>query len=197
MGRPSKKAERLEQILQAFHSCVARYGLEGSTLERIAETSGLQRSLVRHFAGNRDDLVQQLADRVIQQSDLQWTALLDYLPEQRPIPALLDNLFDAESSDPEFVLVIAALTFAAGNNPQLKAMMQQWMTGFSRDIEALLLKQYPNADKPRLEAVAFGLISLYFNLDSLSPLQQSHHYREPARLAAQLLVNQLDPPTGD
>ena len=37
MPRPSVKAERTEEILDAFERCVARYGVEGSTLERIAE----------------------------------------------------------------------------------------------------------------------------------------------------------------
>jgi hypothetical protein len=30
------------------------FGLEGSTLERVAEHAGMKRSVVRHYLGNRD-----------------------------------------------------------------------------------------------------------------------------------------------
>ena len=91
MGRPSKKAERTEEIFQAFQRCVIRFGLEGSTLERIAEEAGLQRSLVRHYVGNRSELVEQLAERTIEQSNQQWTALEAHLPATGISQPLLEH----------------------------------------------------------------------------------------------------------
>ncbi len=191
MGRPSMKAERLEQILQAFYRCVARFGLEGSTLERIAEESGLQRSLVRHFAGNREDLVQQLAERVVERSNREWGEYLTHLPAQGTVEALLDSLFDDRYSDAEFVLVVESLIFAAGNNPALQQLMQAWMERFSEDIESVLRKGFPGAASEAIASVSFGLISLYFNLDSLAPLNMANRYRLPARRAASLLIQSL------
>jgi AcrR family transcriptional regulator len=193
MVRPSKKTERTEEILQAFQRCVARYGLEGSTLERIAEESGLQRSLVRHFVGNREDLVQLLAKRVIEQSEQQWASFIDYLPEQNVVEHLLDGLFNQPNSDAEFVLVIESLIFAAGREPHLKQKMQNWMQKFTDDINNILRRDFPNADSEALNAVCFGLISLYFNLDSLAPLGMEHIYRQSAREAAKRLVSTLLP----
>lgn len=192
MPRPSKKAERTEEILQAFERCVARYGLEGSSLERIAAEAGLQRSLVRHFVGNRDDLVLMLTDRVIVQSDLQWQGFLEMLPPDAPIPALLQGLFHAESSDPAYVLVIESLIFAAGQNPEIQNRLQPWLERFNKDITELLQNQYPAAADADLAAVAFGIISLYFNLDSLAPLGMNQKYREPAIAAAKRLVATLE-----
>ncbi len=191
MGRPSKKAERLEQILQAFHRCVARFGLEGSTLERIAEESGLQRSLVRHFAGNREDLILQLAERVVERSSREWAEFLSHLPAQGTIDALLDSLFDDQYSDAEFVLVVESLIFAAGNNPALQQLMQAWMEQFSQEIESVLRKGFPDACSEDIASASFGLISLYFNLDSLAPLNMAERYRLPARRAAALLIQSL------
>ena len=34
MPRPSLKAQRSEEILDAYERCVARYGVEGATLEK-------------------------------------------------------------------------------------------------------------------------------------------------------------------
>ena len=191
MGRPSKKQERTEEILQAFQRCVARFGLEGSSLERIAEEAGLQRSLVRHFVGNRDDLIAMLADRVIAQSDAQWSAFLEMLPPQGAVEALLEGLFHEASSDPEFVLVIESLIFASSQKPELQQLMQQWLKRFTDDVTGIIARDFPQNSAEDLSAVAFGIVSLYFNLDSLAPIGLNDQYREPAFKAAQRLINSL------
>ncbi len=192
MGRPSKKEERTEEILNAFYRCVARYGLEGSTLERIAEESGLKRSLVRHFVGNRDELVSMLVDRVLEQSNQQWQGFLSSLPAEQPSTELLEGLFSDQHSDGEYILVIESLIFAAGRDAQLQQRMQVWMQGFTDDVEQLLKGEFASASEDQLSAVSFGLISLYFNLDSLAPLGMNDRYRQPARQAAKALLNSLN-----
>lgn len=192
MGRPSKKAERTEEILQAFYRCVARYGIEGSTLERIAEESGLKRSLVRHFVGNRDELIALLVDRVVEQSDQQWSAFMESLPGKQVSAPLLDGLFCAQYSDAEYILVIESLIFAAGRDDALRQRMQQWMQRFTDDVVMLLQRDYPSTSAESLEAVSFGIISIYFNLDSLAPLGMNQQYRQPARTAAQRLIESLE-----
>ncbi len=195
MARPSKKEERTEEILQAFRRCIAIYGLEGSTLERIAEEAGLKRSLVRHFVGNREDLVEKLAERVIKESDAQWSIFLAYLPPTDTSTYLLDGLFDKQHSDPEYVLVIESLIFAAGRDDVLREKMQRWMKRFTDDVTAILRQDFPLADDNELAAISFGIISLYFNLDSLAPLAMSDIYRQPAREAAERLIQTLKQPT--
>ena len=192
MGRPSKKEERTEEILNAFYRCVARYGLEGSTLERIAEESGLKRSLVRHFVGNRDELVSMLVDRVLEQSNQQWQGFLSSLPAEKPSTELLEGLFSDQHSDGEYILVIESLIFAAGRDAQLQQRMQAWMQGFTDDVEQLLKGEFASASEDQLSAVSFGLISLYFNLDSLAPLGMNDRYRQPALQAAKTLLNSLN-----
>ncbi len=197
MGRPSKKEERTEEILQAFQRCVAHFGLEGSTLERISDEAGLKRSLVRHFVGNREELVQKLADRVIEQSDQQWAEFLTYLPTTDVVPSLLEGLFSEQYSQPESILVIESLIFAAGRDQELQGKMQQWVKGFTDDIAQILQRDFPEAESDVLAAVSFGLTSLYFNLDSLAPLNMSSIYRQPARQAAELLIKNLKPQRGE
>ncbi|MCO4758868.1 MAG: TetR/AcrR family transcriptional regulator [Oceanospirillaceae bacterium] len=191
MGRPSKKEERTEEILLAFQRCVSRFGLEGSTLERIAEEAGLKRSLVRHFVGNRDELVAMLADRVIDQSNVQWDEFLAYMPPQHGCDYLLNGLFNEHHSDPAFVMVIESLIFAAGRDAVLQKKMKNWMQHFSATVTEILRHYYPQASEQDLAAVSFGLVSLYFNLDSLSPLAMTDIYRVPARQAAEQLVRSL------
>jgi hypothetical protein len=69
--------------------------------------------------------------------------------------------------------------------------MQEWMQRFTDDLTLVLQQEYSRADNDSLEAVSFGLISLYFNLDSLAPLGMNQRYRQPARIAARYLIDSL------
>ena len=70
MARPSLHAERKKTIMAAFTRCISKQGLEAASLDEIAKEAGMQRSLVRHFAGNREDLVSQVgfqnSDKIMQ-----------------------------------------------------------------------------------------------------------------------------------
>ncbi|WP_145206886.1 TetR/AcrR family transcriptional regulator [Sphingobium sp. B2] len=65
MARARVDAARREEILEAFEACVVRQGIERTTLEDIAREAGQPRSFVRYFAGNRDELVAKLVDRLL------------------------------------------------------------------------------------------------------------------------------------
>lgn len=56
--------ERREEIFDAFEVCALEKGLDATTLTDVAEQAGLPRSLVRHFMGNRADMVTGLIDRM-------------------------------------------------------------------------------------------------------------------------------------
>ena len=77
MARPSLKKERTDQILDALERCLAGYGLEGATQDRIAEEAGLARPLIRHNVGNRDDMLRLGLDRFIRRSDRELDARRD------------------------------------------------------------------------------------------------------------------------
>lgn len=75
MARPSKVEERREQILDAFERCVVRTGLQGITMDKVAKEAGLPRSLVRHFVGNRDDMVEAVFERFMHRVSALWSGL--------------------------------------------------------------------------------------------------------------------------
>lgn len=89
MARPDIKDERRDQILDAFETCVARYGVAGATLAKTAEIAGLARPLVRHNVGNREDLLKALVDRILQQSRDSMVVLQSSLPAEKPSRTLI------------------------------------------------------------------------------------------------------------
>ncbi|MBW2389182.1 MAG: hypothetical protein JRG89_12185 [Deltaproteobacteria bacterium] len=80
MARPSKVEERREQILDAFERCVVQSGIQGVTLEHVANEAGLPRSLVRHFVGNRDDMVAAVFERFTRRAEALWSGVTHRRP---------------------------------------------------------------------------------------------------------------------
>ncbi|WP_282610447.1 TetR/AcrR family transcriptional regulator [Pelagibius sp. Alg239-R121] len=192
MGRPSVKAQRSSEILDAFETCVARYGVEGATLERIAAEAGLARALIRHHVGNRDDLLKALTRRFLAQSERHQQDLLDYLPEGDRVLSLIDLLFDHSQSDQNFVLVAEALIAAAGERPELAAQLADWVHSFIALIAAELRREYDAAAADAIDAVAAGIAGIYFNVDSLTTLGDMGGLRQASKQAALRLVRSIE-----
>lgn len=192
MARPSIKDERREQILLAFEACAARYGLEGATLERIAEEAGLARALIRHNVGNKEDLTEALVERFLTRSKAVNKAMLVALPETQRALALTDMLFDPAHVDTQFMLLCEALIAAAADNPGLAKKMRQWTVDFVSMVEGVIKSDYPKAKKTQIAAVAAGVTGIYFNVTSLTPLGSMPKLEKSSRQAAQLLIESLE-----
>lgn len=197
MARPSIKKQRTEEILNAFAQCLTKYGLAGSTLERLAQESGLQRSLIRHYVGNRENLIRLLADKVLQDyqrmTDELFLVVQDIPNPPQRLEYFLDILFDPQyQSSTEHALILEALINASANGfPELKQPITAWIDSFVNRLSEELEGAYPQVTTNQCHAVSFGIISIYFNLDALSPLGLSGQYHSQAQHSAKLLLNTL------
>lgn len=192
MPRPSIKAERSEEILDAYERCIARHGVDGATLERIAEEAGVKRSLIRHYLGNRDELLAALIDRFFARSDAEVAELLDALPRLRRADALVELLFDPAYADPHSVLVSGALIAEAPQIPGLAKRMRQWIQGFTGAIAEELEAAYPEAGRKACAAVAAGIVGIFFNVESFTMLGEMEDFHTASKAAAHRLVKSLE-----
>ena len=142
MGRPNVKAQRTEEILDAFETCVARYGVEGATLERIAEQAGLARALIRHHVGNRDELLDALVTRFLKKSDQESREFFDQLPAQNRSATMVEWLFDPAYDDSHLIQVVDALFIAANSHPKLAKRLRGWVKDFIAEIEQALRLEF-------------------------------------------------------
>ncbi|MEL6449320.1 MAG: hypothetical protein AAFQ62_15410 [Pseudomonadota bacterium] len=191
MPRPSLKKERRAAILQAFGECVARYGVEGATLERTAEAANLARALIRHNVGNKDALLDAFIARFLAQATAGVDELFDALPKRHRIDALIDYLFDPEYVDDTEVRVTNALTMAAADRPALARQLMAWTSDFTRRVAAELESAFADATPDDIDAVATGIVAIYYNVDTMAPLENAKHLRDASVRAAQLLVRSL------
>lgn len=192
MGRPDLTAQRTEEILDAFAQCVARFGLEGSSLERVAEEAGMKRSILRHYVGNREDLVLALARRVVSAYRSELAAFMDSLPETGAIRQLIDYYLPPQPrGSTESVLVIEALIAASELYPDVRELMMGYVDNVVDLTTARLQKEFPSASRQACWGVAYGVISVWFNQESLTSLQLPPKYLKAARSSVRKLIDSL------
>ncbi len=192
MPRPSLKNERRAAILDAYGRCVARFGVEGATLERTAEEAGLARALIRHNVGNKDELLEAFLDRYLGAASEESDNLFESLPDSDRIATLVEWLFDPDYFDAEDVSVTNALITAAIDRPELAARLRQWTFEFTDALQTELERSYPDANAANLEAVATGIAAIYFNVDTFAPLGETDRLRRTSEAAVNLLLSTLD-----
>ncbi len=192
LSRPIVKAERREQILDAFEACVARYGIEGATLAKTAEQAGLARALIRHNVGNREELLEALVTRFLANNRDSLAELIGELPRSNRLRRLIDWLFDPDSFDPQVVQVSNALIAASGEDLELAQRMRAWRDDFLSQLTAVIAEELPKAGTSRVAAVAAGLMGIYFNVEALHPLGEADDLTQASKEAALLLLGCLE-----
>ncbi|MEZ4220632.1 MAG: TetR/AcrR family transcriptional regulator [Polyangiaceae bacterium] len=65
MGRPSKRAERRVQILEAFARVLADHGYAGATIAAVASAAEVAPGLVHHHFESKEDLLSSLLQRLV------------------------------------------------------------------------------------------------------------------------------------
>ncbi|MBB2911015.1 AcrR family transcriptional regulator [Streptosporangium becharense] len=170
MGRPSLAGQRREQILKAAARSVARYGLAGSTQERIAAAAGMSRSHIRHYLGNRDQLLDALWDHVITPYfTAMHSALADRVPEAR-LRALVDFLFGPQMARNEDDLVIEAFISGAMHDVRLRGRIYDSYSRLEREIAGTIRTAIPDCDSAESLRLAYALICMAFGHSTLAPL---------------------------
>ena len=194
MPRRDLTQERTAQILDAFERCVLQYGLEGSSLERVAEEAGVKRSILRHYIGNRSALISALVERLVEKYSRQLEQLVAYLPQKDRAQKLIAWLFSpAPSGVSEESLIFGKLIVEAGQYPEIQELLGQSMEEFIQLVATQLNLAFPQANRKNCWTVASGIIALYSNHEALTPLQLPDTHRKAAYECARRLIDTLEP----
>lgn len=171
MPRPSMVNQRRGEILDAFEDCILDQGIQGTSLETLAERAKMKRSILRHYIGNRDDIICALSERWRAHYDKQWQETLAYLPASNRVGSLLNTLF--AERDAEYIkgtLIGEAVFAEAKRLPQVKADIQYSMDRFMEILSDELKAEFPSAQADRINEVAHGIHANYLMSESLLPL---------------------------
>ncbi|MBW8481231.1 TetR/AcrR family transcriptional regulator [Actinomadura parmotrematis] len=170
MGRPSVAAERREQILRAAARSVARHGLAGSTQERIAEAAGLSRSHVRHYMGNRDELIDALWDHVITPYVASMAAATAGREPAARLRALVDYLFGPQMARNDDDAVIEAFISGAMHDVRLRGRVYDTYSRLEREVAAAIREAVPGCGSAESLRAAYALLCMAFGNSMLGTL---------------------------
>ncbi len=82
--------QRRAEVVDAFIRLVAAHGLESVTLDDVASEAGVKRAAVRHFVGNRPELIAA----AVEELTLRYRATVEEAVGEAPgIERLIDALF--------------------------------------------------------------------------------------------------------
>lgn len=191
MPRPSKKAERIEEILEGVETCITQYGIDGTTLDLIASATGLARPLIRHNLGNRDDIIEAFLERYFVRSEYETRLLEQALDEVDRVEDLVKTVFVLEQEESNSILVAQALNIAAAKNDQLAARLHDWTDNFTRILAHALERLNPKSSTIACKDVAVGLVNLYLSAASYAPLNPGNDFAASVERAALILVKSL------
>lgn len=192
MGRKSLAAKRREELLDAFERCIVKFGLEGTSLEQIADEAGMTRSIIRHYIGNRDALVDALIERIIQQTTAQLQQDYEGLKPAESLQYTLDSMFGPHPTlNPHDKIIIDILMTAQERYPRAKRMLVALFEGIVQSFADDLARVYPQATPSQCRQVAYAILCLAEMHGSFMWLGMNARYNADARAAAEALLQTL------
>ena len=152
----------------------------------------MKRSILRHYVGNRDDLVDALAQRVIGKYGDRMQRFFGSLSDARPIEDMLAFFFPSKPvQTSQGLMVIESLIAAGEDNPEIRERVSQYVEQVVTMTADLLREVHPDAGRQQCWHVAYGIVSMWFNQESLAPLGLPAKYAKGARDCARRLIETL------
>ncbi len=193
MPRKSMAKQRREELLDAFERCIIKFGLEGTSLEQVAEEADMTRSIIRHYIGNREQLVEALIERIIRQYTEQLIATYGDLSPEQSLQYSLDEMFsEQETLNNRDKIIIDVLMTAQGRYPKAKKMLVQMFESLVQSFADDLRRMYPDAKKEQCRQVAYAIICMSEMHESFMWLGMKKQYHQDARSAADALIRTLE-----
>jgi len=193
MPRRSLAKERRQQILDAFEQCITRYGLEGTTLEQVADEANMSRSIIRHYIGNRDSVVEELVKRRLKQTTDALIKQYEGLSPEDSVKLTLSTMFTENPviNEGDQILLDVMTTGKdrySGARQRLRKAFEEIIQSFTDDLRLV----YTSATYEQCRQVAYAIICLAEMNESFMWLGINRKYNADARVIADTLLATLE-----
>jgi len=194
MARPSVAAQRREQIIEATMATIAEHGVSGATLDRIADAAGMSRGHVRHFVGNRDQLLLETAAAVFDDGSGGVGSILP--PGTEDLSSALDYLFGEEFSSPDTEnAIVLGLVELSRQNAAIADVLTTTYSSTRTQIAALVQRAHPTVDADVCATAAYGILTSALGAVFLGDFDRDPSRLARSRAAAEALLAAVASPT--
>jgi len=193
LGRPSLVAERREQILEAFSRCLAERGLEGTTLDVIAAEAGVQRAAIRHYIGNRDQLIRAGVEYIADRYAHTLETASEFAAGTDRLSAILDALFLGGFSTgySQEDRAIDAMMAAAASDESVRESLREMYAAFEKRLAQEIAAVHPDAGTEEIVRVTYVILCLVEQSSAMCFLGFSPDRAHAARAVAGSLIESL------
>jgi len=163
MGRKNLKEKRSSEIIAALERCIEKRGLESTTLEQVAEEAGTSRRIIRHYLGNREEMILTAINQIEKKHmDLAMEVMGDFQSEAR-LKSALNYLFGEKfNSLPLNNLLARLLASAVRGDDVIQGAMKRIYNKFQSTIEDELKRAFPRTERKDCRKAAFTIMTLAF-----------------------------------
>lgn len=166
MGRKSLEKIRTQQLLEAFIACIPENGVDGTSLEKIAEKAGVTRSIIRHYIGNREILIAELIDHIIKTSLVEFDRILND-PKKSTQERLNIALFAPRDDWQTDKIILNALVNAKEQSPSIQKRITALIETMIDQLSTALHKEKPQRNREVVHELAYILFCISMSQDTL------------------------------
>ncbi|MGB8862176.1 MAG: TetR family transcriptional regulator, partial [Ilumatobacteraceae bacterium] len=191
VGRPSLAPIRREQLMDAVEASIIEAGVDGTTIAGVAHRAGVQASLVHHYLGTRDEMLDAAVQRALHRIESIMVEALHDTPAHKRVRAQIDVLFSGQLESPAINQLIDQLVAASYLDPRIRDALRSMYLRLEHLLRDSILDGHPTATPARAEAVACAVLSLAHASATFSWLAFDPSQSERNRTAALTLVGTL------
>lgn len=190
MVRPSVADERRTQIIEATLRTIAAQGIAKTSLDRIADAAGMSRGHVRHFVGNRDQLLVDTARYLYSDGG---DGELGVMPRNTPdLEASLEYFFGGpftEASDED--AIVLGLAELAKTDENIAAVLAEAYGNTRRQLVHQVAAAYPRATPDECEWAAASILAAAMGNVFINDFDRTPSRTHQVRVGVERMVGSL------
>ena len=192
-GRTGLVAVRQEQLTDAAIRPIVANGLAATTLSKIAQTAGVQTSVVSHYFGSKDTVIAAAIEpSLVKVRSLVIDRFADiHLPKL--LATQLDVLFGIEIASPEIAPLIHQIIATSFFDPIIRKRVEGLYQSCTDILDVSMRAAYPKSPAERRATEVHGLLALVDANFIFEHLAFGPGHFKRARAAANLLLSSFEP----
>ena len=157
-GRPSIATEQRARIIEAFVKAMRRHGLSGATVDRVAKSLGISRTLIFHYFGDMKVLTRSVVEYIVRNWGRDFRSALEGLSVAERRKMLVDfAVAGTHVEQLRDVAVLADVWSLAGQDAGVAAMLSEMWDEQVAVIVDAVTETYPQASRTQCEAVGYAV----------------------------------------
>lgn len=195
MGRKNLTKERQDSILDAAERCIAKYGLQRTTLANIASEARINRGLIHHYIGNREDVIQMMSERILKRYKRSFYEYAATRAGRDQSDVVLGYYFSAWLEQaPEDDILFLELLAQSGRDAHIRKLLINFYSEVEKMIAKELITHHPQVETNRIHTMSYSLMVLAFAHATIRWLGLPQAKRADVRSVAAILAGSLKNP---